>query len=79
MIEIEVGDPQPLDCPRCKAKHGYQVSQRIQKYVDLIYTADGKYDGAAYSDFEKVRYVSKRPACANCIATLPFKVRMNTN
>jgi len=76
MIEIKAGSPQPLDCPKCKDKHGYQICQRIQKYVDLIYTADGEDDGCVYSGSEKVLHVLQVPACANCITRLPFKIRM---
>jgi len=76
MIEIKAGTPQPLDCPNCKGKFGYQIPQRIQKYVDLIYTKEGEDDGCVYGEHEKILSTHKRPACANCVKTLPFKVRM---
>jgi DNA-directed RNA polymerase subunit RPC12/RpoP len=75
MIEIKVSTPQPIDCPKCKAKYGYKVVQRIQKYVDNIYDAEGNDNGCIYSDYEKILGQLKTIVCANCNAKLPFKFR----
>ncbi len=75
MIFINAGDKQPLDCPKCKEKYGYQISNRIQKYVDIMYTEEGEHNGCVYSGFEKILYTIKRPYCCNCRTTLSFKVK----
>ena len=74
MIEIKEGDAQPVDCKQCKSRHGYQVSQKIERFYDAIYAADGSSDGGVYSDSEKVKRRYKKPCCANCHAPLPFNI-----
>lgn len=76
LIEIKASTPQPFDCPKCKDKLGYKVTQRIQTYTDLCYTADGENDGVVTSEYETVMYSLKRAICSNCNAKLPFNVRM---
>jgi len=75
MIEIKLGTPQPIDCPKCKDKYGYKVVQRVQKYLDTIYDADGNDNGCVYSEHEKVLVQLKTIVCANCNTKLPFKCR----
>ncbi len=75
MIEIKVSAVQPLDCPKCKARHGYKVVTRIQKHVDTIYDKFGNNAGCVYSEYEKVLSTLKTIVCVNCNAKLPFKCR----
>lgn len=79
MIEIIAGTPQPYDCPKCKVKHGYKITERIQKYIDLIYDEFGNNNGTVYSESGKMMCRMKKISCVNCNTTLPFKVVEGTS
>lgn len=77
MIKIKMNEPQPLDCPRCKTKHGYQYSDTFRMQYTSFHNADGKYDGGEYSDGTCLnRAVST--FCCNCGTRLPFKLERVT-
>jgi len=74
MISIKRGDPQPLPCPNCESKMGYQVSDTIRtRYVEF-YHEDGESDGGMYSDSQTLINEGVRAFCANCLGSLPFKM-----
>lgn len=75
MNTIKIGDKQPLPCPKCGVKWGYKVTQRIQKYVDVIYDEFGGYDGCLYSEQDKILHQIKRASCSECNTSLPFNVK----
>jgi hypothetical protein len=74
MKQIKEGEPQPLPCKHCKTKEGYQVTQKIERYYDLIFDGDGFKVGGVYSDMEKVKIKYKKASCPNCQKELPFTV-----
>jgi len=76
-VKIKRGDPQPVDCPECGTKQGYQVSiKMVTDFVDF-YFHDGTSEGGAYGDYQRVIYESTSAHCMNCITKLPFKIDIN--
>lgn len=74
-IVINIGDAQPLNCPNCKSKEGYQIATlQSQRYID-IYDANGAQEGGFYSDYSKVIHSSKTAYCVNCGEILHFWVK----
>lgn len=73
--EIERGDPQPLDCPKCGEKCGYQVTDTISIGYTDFFLPEGEVDGGAYSDYQRTINEGKRAYCRNCCTTLPFKIK----
>jgi len=76
LIEIKASTPQPYDCPKCKSKQGYKVTQRIQKYFEMFFDEEGNDDGNGYSEHDKVLSTGKRAHCCNCNTALLFNVRL---
>lgn len=73
MIIIKMTEPQPLDCPKCQAKEGYQYSDLFRMSYTSVHNAQGKYEGGEYSDGVCLnRGISC--FCANCGNRLPFKL-----
>lgn len=72
--EIKEGDPQPLDCPVCKSKRGYQVSQLFHIYSDTVYDKNGIYSCVIDAEYRKPIRTLKETCCANCRSKLPFKI-----
>lgn len=78
-VTIKVNDPQPVDCPECKSKEGYQYSDFMQMRYTSIHNADGKYEMGGYSDYSKTLNKAKTAYCCTCGTKLPFKLeRLNT-
>lgn len=77
LLTIKVNDPQPLDCPKCETKHGYQYSDAFRMHYTSFHTPDGKYEGGEYSDG---RCLNKGVAtfCCNCGTRLGFKLIRTT-
>jgi hypothetical protein len=75
MIEIKVNDPQPLPCPKCNAKEGYQYSDYISVHYTSHHSVDGKYEGGSYSSLCKMHNRAKSAYCLNCGTKLPFKLK----
>jgi hypothetical protein len=71
MIEIKINEPQPVDCPQCKAKYGYQYSDYISVHFTSFHEASGEYEGAQYSDYHKTLNKGKSAYCLNCRHKLP--------
>ena len=79
MIEIKINEPQPKPCPKCKEKHGYQYSDYMSVHYTSQHTADGKYEGGAYSDGCKMHHLAKNAYCSNCGTKLPFKLNRKSH
>ena len=73
-IIIELGDPQPLDCPKCKDKMGYRVVDYLKTHYDSFYNADGTSDGGMYSEYQPAINLGKRAYCNECLTSLPFTI-----
>jgi len=73
-MKIKEGMPQPLDCPKCKSKHGYRITQLEQLHSDSLFDEKGKYIGESNSDYRKVIRRLKTISCNNCSAKLPFEI-----
>jgi hypothetical protein len=73
MLTIKLNDPQPLDCPQCKSKYGYQYSDLFRMSYTSYHDENGKYDGGTYNDGVCLnRGVST--FCLNCGTRLPFRL-----
>jgi DNA-directed RNA polymerase subunit RPC12/RpoP len=75
MLSIKEGNYQPLDCPKCKSKMGYQVTKKIISYIDNIFDLDGKYISESASEHYKIIKHYKRAHCSNCGTKLPFTIK----
>lgn len=42
-MKIKEGMPQPIDCPKCKSKRGYRITQLEQLHSDSIFDENGDY------------------------------------
>jgi len=73
-MKIKKGDPQPLDCPKCKCKMGYKVSDLIKIHYTDFYLDSGLKDGGQYSEFERIINAGKRAVCYECNTLLHFKI-----
>lgn len=74
-LVINVGDPQPVECPSCKNKYGYQFSDHIKLHYTSCFTEEGKEDGGVYSDGYRTINHAATAYCANCTTKLPFKLK----
>lgn len=74
MVEIKINDPQPIDCPNCKSKEGYQYSDYMSVHYTSHHSSEGKYESGAYSDGCKMINQAKNAYCTNCGKKLPFKL-----
>lgn len=74
MLKIKEGEPQPVPCKKCNAKHGYKISQKIATNRDNIYAESGADNGCVYGEMEKVTHTYKTIGCANCNSPLPFQI-----
>lgn len=73
-MKIKEGMPQPLDCPKCKSKEGYRITQVEQLYSDSIFDEHGKYVGESNGDHRKLIRRLKTISCSNCCKKLPFEI-----
>ena len=74
MISIKEGDPQPLNCPKCKLKEGYIVSKVVQVTSGDMFDSDGNYVTQIDSEYRKPIRTLIKCHCSNCTTHLPFKV-----
>lgn len=74
MLYINVNDPQPLPCPKCKEKEGYQYSDYISLHYTTYHAPNGKHEGGFYSESPKMINQAKEAYCSNCGKKLPFRV-----
>lgn len=74
MITIKIGDPQPLDCPNCKSKEGYQQATLFRMHYTAFYNADGTYEGGQYNDGKQL-HKGTTLYCLNCNTKLNFKIK----
>lgn len=77
MTVINLKDPQPLDCPKCKSKEGYQYSNLHRMSYTSFHSPTGEYEGGEYSDGVCLNYGSTC-YCCNCGTKLPFKINKET-
>ena len=73
-MKIKEGMPQPIDCPKCKSKLGYRITQLEQLHSDSLFDENGNYTGESNSEKRKVIRRLKTISCANCCAKLPFEI-----
>ena len=73
-IKIKEGMPQPIDCPKCKTKNGYRITQIEQLHSESLFDQDGKYIGESNSDYRKVIRRLKTISCNICASKLPFEI-----
>jgi hypothetical protein len=73
MITIKLNEPQPLDCPNCKSKEGYQYSDLFRMHYTSFHNADGQYEGGQYNDGMRLNR-AVTCYCVNCGERLPFKL-----
>ena len=73
-MKIKEGTPQPIDCLKCKEKHGYRITQLEQLHSDSFFDEKGEYIGESCSDHRKVIRRLKTISCVNCCAKLPFEI-----
>ncbi|KKN63242.1 hypothetical protein LCGC14_0503600 [marine sediment metagenome] len=71
---IELGDPQPMDCPSCGDKMGYKHSDYMKVHYETFYNSDGSEGGGSYSDFIRILNLGVIAICCECNARLPFKL-----
>ena len=77
MKSINIGEPQPLPCKRCKNKEGYQYTETIRTTYTTRFDESGKVEGGDYGDTMKYLCGGKTAYCLNCNDKLPFKIIMD--
>jgi len=75
-MEINKGMPQPLDCPKCKAKKGYRITQVEQIHSDSVFDEDGIYETQIDSEYRKLIRVMKAVTCNSCLTKLNFNIKI---
>lgn len=73
MVVIKLNEPQPLDCPKCKSKEGYQYSDLFRMSYTSFHNAKGEYESGQYNSGVRLNK-GVTLYCANCLAKLPFKL-----
>lgn len=76
-VSIKLGDPQPVNCDRCRAKYGYQIEQQIRTLYVTRYHPDGYFESGDYGGPIKTLQHKLIPYCANCLNTLNFNIKHN--
>lgn len=74
MTVIELNQPQPHDCPKCKEKFGYQYSDLFRMHYTSFHDETGKYYGGEYSSGVQLNKAVSC-FCTNCETRLPFKLK----
>lgn len=74
METIKINEPQPIDCPRCKTKEGYQYLDTFRMAYVSSHEADGKYEMGHYTDGRCLNR-GITAYCTNCNERLPFKLK----
>lgn len=74
MLVIKINEEQPLPCPKCKEKFGYQYSDTFRMHYTSFHDAEGKYEGGEYSDGNCLNR-AVTVYCTNCCTKLPFKLK----
>ena len=72
--KIKEGMPQPLDCPKCKSKNGYRITQVEQLHSDSCFDKNGIYETQMDSEYRKPIRKLKNISCHLCLTKLPFEV-----
>ena len=79
MIQIKIGENQPIDCENCQNKQGYMYSDLMRTHYTTYHQADGLHDGGSYSESSRIINNGVTPYCTNCGSKLNFKlIRENT-
>jgi hypothetical protein len=73
-MKIKEGMPQPLDCPKCKCKNGYRITQVEQYHSDSWFSQYGIYEGEINSESRKVIRRLQKISCHECLTKLPFEI-----
>jgi hypothetical protein len=73
-MKIKEGMPQPLDCPKCKCKNGYRITQVEQFHSDSCFDKNGIYETQIDSEYRKPIRRLKTISCAECCTKLPFEI-----
>lgn len=71
-MKIKEGMPQPIDCPKCKCKNGYRITQVEQFHSDSCFNKNGDYEAEINSELRKPIRRLKRISCHECLGKLPF-------
>lgn len=74
LIRINIGDPQPVDCPRCKDKFGYQYTDNIKTQYTCHHEPDGSHYGGEFSDYQPITKAATEIYCLNCGTKLAAKL-----
>lgn len=74
MKTINIGDPQPVDCLKCKDKLGYRNTKVEQLYSDQAYDYLGSYITIIDSEYRKHIRTLEKVVCHKCLTKLPFKI-----
>ncbi len=73
-MKIKEGMPQPIDCPKCKSKRGYRITQVEQLHSDSLFDENGIYTGEINSEHRKLIRRLKTISCADCCEKLSFEI-----
>lgn len=73
-MKIQEGESQPVDCPKCKRKMGYRITQLEQIHSDSFFDENGNYTGESNSEHRKVIRRLKTITCAECCSKLSFEI-----
>jgi hypothetical protein len=73
MVTIKLNEAQPLDCPQCKSKEGYQYSDLFRISYTSFHNKEGKYEGGQFNDGRCLNR-GITVFCCNCGTRLPLKL-----
>lgn len=74
MIQIKIGEQQPIECEICNFKYGYQYSDFMKVHYTVFHDSEGKHEGGAYSEGCTMLNKGITPYCTNCGHKLKFKL-----
>lgn len=72
-VTIRINDPQPLPCPKCNRREGYQYFDSYRMGYTAFHKANGENEGGQYNDGALLNK-AKTVYCCNCGEKLPFKL-----
>jgi hypothetical protein len=72
--KINISDPQPIPCPKCKKIEGYFYSDHMSVHYTTYHLPDGKHECSAYSESSQILNYAKNAFCSNCGTKLPFRL-----
>lgn len=73
-MKIKEGMPQPIDCPKCKCKNGYMITQVEQLHSDSVFNKNGEYESERDSEYRKTIRRLTTISCPECLTKLPFSI-----